>query len=226
MHFPKKEGDGGEVVQLVPLHWSPSEPYTPDVSLARILAFISTVLSELSAHKMFEALWRGQGWQNLLMSMEARQACERDWRVSGWRQDWKLLLWVWWPRGQPRNCTASPGPDKIAGPFNRREAGENWQELACFLYEGRRRGRGQGQNQREHSVNREDHHSPRLPWPTLRAADGQWWRQMQGSVSGPGCSLLSLGFGFWASPTGFPFFPQDTLSPFLCSYPLGWDSPP
>ena len=81
------------------------------------VAFISTVLLELSAHKMFEALWRGQSWQNLPMSMEAHQACEHDWRVSGQRQDWKLLLWVWWPRSQPRNCTASSGPDKITGPF-------------------------------------------------------------------------------------------------------------
>ena len=48
---------------------------------------------------------------------------------------------------------------------------------------------------------------------------------MQGSVLGPGCSPLSLGFDFWASLTGFPFFPQDILSPFLCSYPFGVGQP-
>ena len=97
------------------------------------VAFISTVLLELSAHKMFEALWRGQSWQNLPVSMEAHQACEHDWRVSGQRQDWKLLLWVWWPRSQPRNCTASSGPDKITGPFISTASLINWGEMGVWV---------------------------------------------------------------------------------------------
>lgn len=136
MHFPKKEGDGGEVVQLVPLHLSPSEPYTPDVSLARILAFISTVLSELSAHKMFEALWRGQGWQNLLMSMEARQACERDWRVSGWRQDWKLLLWVWYQEASLETAPPPLGLTKSQGPLKGGRQERTDRSLLAFFMKG------------------------------------------------------------------------------------------
>lgn len=126
-------------------------------------------------------------------------------------------------KSQPRTAPL-PGPDKIAGPLIGGRQERTDRSLLAFFMKGGGGVEAKART-RENTLWTGRTIIPHVcPDPPAQGCHGQWWRQMQGSASGPG--LLSALTWLWLGPhrLGFLSSPKTLFHPF--SAPTLWGGQP